>query len=73
MQTKSKLQEWASERCKAWNWNCNVAEIAKELIDADVQTESLRFRALEQEFVEFFPSNGERDIETIRHIMEVFG
>jgi hypothetical protein len=72
MQTKSKLQEWALERCKAWNWNFNVAEIAKELIDADIAVDSLRFRALEKEFVEFFPANGEQQIETIRDIMETF-
>ena len=73
MHTKSRLQEWALERCKAWNWNCNVAEIAKELIDADIAVDSLRFRALEKEFVEFFPTHGEQQIETIRDIMETFG
>jgi hypothetical protein len=73
MQTKSKLQEWALDRCKAWNWNCNVAEIAKELIDADIDVDGARFRALEKEFVKFFPTDGEQQIETIRDIMETFG
>jgi len=73
VQTKGSLHTWATERCEAWNWNCNVAEIAKELIDADIDVDSNRFRALEHAFCEFFPEHGERDIETIRYIMEVFG
>ena len=73
MKTKSKLENWAWEKCNSWNWNCNVAEIAKELIDEGVHVGGLRFGVLEKEFVRYFPDNGKRDIETIRYIMEVFG
>ena len=82
MQTKSRLQEWALERCKAWNWNCNVAEIAKELIDTDMDIDGTLydvppdgpvFEILREEFVKFFPADGEQQIETIRDIMETFG
>jgi hypothetical protein len=79
---KQTLVQWARERCEAWNWNCNPAEIAKELIDTDIDVDGTlfdvsvdgdAFAVLQDEFIKFFPDSGENDIETIRQIIEVFG
>jgi len=74
MTTKANYKTWARERCEAWNWNCNTADIAKELIDdGDCEPDSPKWEVLAKEFKEFFPESGERDWETITNIVEVFG
>jgi len=68
------LKQWARERCEAWNWNCNVAEIARELIDADVRSDGVRFEVLKKEFLEFFQRpEAESHIEIIGQIIDEFG
>lgn len=61
--TEQSMREWARKRCNQWNWNCNVAEIARELIDADITADSDQFDILAQEFVEFF---GGGDVSSLR-------
>ena len=79
---KNEAINWAQERCEEWNWNANPAEIAHELIETNLDLDGDLFDCLDidgplfsilkQEFVKFFPSNGESDIEVIGQIIEVF-
>lgn len=74
--TKKELREWAKSRCEAWNWNVDVAEIAKELIDADIDTDSEEFDVLGKEFVKFFGQsdpNAKTYWEIVGQIIETFG
>lgn len=65
---------WAHDRCEAWNWNCNPAEIAAELIEEeDCTPYSPKWEALKAEFLAFYPEQGEQAWETITQIVEVFG
>ena len=63
---------WAKERCEAWNWNADVAEIAHELIDADIEPDSVQFQILCDVFNEFFQSPKVDVTEAIEKIMETF-
>lgn len=68
-------RKWAKERCDAWNWNCNVAEIAKELIESGVtDTTSTRFDITGKVFVEYFGDSNQAEMlwEIIGHIIEEF-
>jgi hypothetical protein len=69
---EDQLRQWAHDKCKAWNWNADVAEIAKELIDADVDTDSHQFRILCDVFNEFFKHPKMDVTEAIEQIMETF-
>ena len=74
MTTKQDYRDWAKERCEAWNWNCNPAEIAQELIEEDDCTPySPKWEVLKAEFIKFFPEAGEKAWEIITQIVEVFG
>lgn len=65
---------WAKERCAAWNWNYNPAEIAKELIDEGIESGSPAMQRLKGEFLMFFPSESARQWwEFIEQAVEVFG
>lgn len=66
-------KEWAEGLCKNWNWNANVAEIAKEIIDMGITPDGYQWGVLRRAFLNFFPDHGERDWETISQIIEVFG
>lgn len=73
--TKAELREWAKARCESWNWNATVAEIAKELIDADIDTDSAKFEVLGEEFVKFFgrhDPNAQRLWGIVGQIIETF-
>lgn len=63
---------WARDCCERWNWNADVAEIAKELIDADVDTDSVQFSILCKVFNKFFQSPKVDVAEAIEQIMETF-
>jgi hypothetical protein len=39
---KNEAINWAQERCKAWNWNANPAEIAHELIETNLDLDGDR-------------------------------
>jgi hypothetical protein len=67
-----KYQAWARRKCEAWNWNADVAEIAKELIDEGVDTEGHQFRILCEVFNEFFKEPKMDVTEAIEQIMETF-
>ncbi len=69
---ETRLRQWAHSRCAAWNWNADVAEIAKELIDADVDTDSHQFTVLCDVFNEFFKKPKMDVTEAIEQIMETF-
>ena len=69
---EDQLQIWAHDKCKAWNWNADVAEIAHELIHAGVDTDSHQFRVLCEVFNKFF-NNPQMDVtEAIEQSMETF-
>lgn len=51
---EAKIRKEANERCKRWNWNCNIAEIAKELIDEEMDPDSRTFDIYGEEFVKFY-------------------
>jgi len=68
----ARLRQWARERCEAWNWNADVAEIAKELIDADIDTDSHQFTVLCEVVNEFFQKPKVDVTEAIEQIMETF-
>ena len=66
------LRLWARRKCKAWNWNADVAEIAKELIDEGIDPDSRAFRILCEEFDEFFQQPEMSAAEAIQQILETF-
>lgn len=67
-------REDARKRLEEWNWNYNVAQIARELIDADITTDSQQFAILGEEFQKFFAGdpNAELHWEIIGQIVEEF-
>jgi hypothetical protein len=69
---EQRLRDWATARCEAWNWNADVAEIAKELIDADVDTDSHKFRILCEVFNKFFQTPRMDVTEAIEQIITTF-
>lgn len=75
VKTKKEIREWAKTKCLAWNWNCNLAEIAKELMDEDIETDSDEFRILGEEFVKFFRTSdayASKHWEIVEQIIETF-
>ena len=46
------------KRCDKWNWNLNLAEIAKELIDGGLENNTAEFKTLEKVFNEYFGGKG---------------
>jgi hypothetical protein len=72
---EAKVREKAAQRCGQWNWNANVPEIAKELMDEDMDPDSREFEIYGEEFVKFF-STGEPRAEDFwgicKQIMETF-
>ena len=77
--SEADARAWALAKCKAWNWNANVAEIARELIEEEIEVGSGPFVTLGEEFVKFFGSNygatdqAQTEWEIIGQIMEEFG
>jgi hypothetical protein len=67
-----RLRQWAHAKCEAWNWNADIAEIAKDLIDEDVDTDSHQFTVLCEVFNEFFKQPRVDVTEAIEQIMETF-
>ena len=74
-ETQKEIRKWAKSRCEAWNWNANVAEIAHELIEEGIESDSDRFDVLGEEFVKFFDSdpNAKSHWEIVGQIIETFG
>lgn len=67
-------KEWAEACVKEWNWNCNPAEIAKELIDADIESGSPELQRVRTAFLDFFPhARAAAWWEFIEQAVEVFG
>ena len=75
VRTEDEVRRWAMQKLKAWNWNANVAEIARELINEDVRPEDGSFAILGREFVKFFGGSDEakHHWEIIGQIVEEFG
>ena len=70
-----KVREKAVERCTQWNWNANVPEIAKELMDESMDPDSREFEIYGEEFVKFYgqhESRAEDFWEIVKQIMETF-
>lgn len=75
LKNESEAREWAKAKCERWNWNVNVAEIARELIDEEVEFDSGPFITLGEEFVKFFGAsdpNAKTYWEIVGQIMEEF-
>lgn len=68
----ARLRQWAHARCECWNWNADVAEIAKELIDAGIDTDGHQFAVLCEVFNEFFNQPKMEVTEAIEQIMTTF-
>ena len=64
-------EHW-EERCEAWNWNCNLAEIASELIDGGIKPRTKEFKQFAEALKEFFNAS-ERDVEMVENMLDVFG
>jgi hypothetical protein len=67
--------EWAIAQCKRWNWNVNAAEIAKELIDADIEHGSKELQNVKRAYMKFFAQGADEDQawKFIEQAVEVFG
>lgn len=66
---------WLVE-CDKWNWNYNETEIAKQLINERITTESEEFENFKEAFTQFFTGDqkhNDRTLEVIGHILETFG
>lgn len=64
------------DQCNFWNWNCNEAEIAKQLIADRITTDSHSFKNFKEAFTQFFTGDQEhndRTLEVIEHILQTFG
>jgi hypothetical protein len=73
--TKKDWRKWAKQRCEAWNWNANIAEIAHELIGLDMESDSDEFAIVGEEFVKFFgqhDKNAKTYWEIVGQIIEQF-
>jgi hypothetical protein len=68
--TKAELRQWAINLCNDWNWNAGIMEIAKELQDQGIHTESREFEVLTKEFNKFFKKPEMPCIEAVKHILE---
>lgn len=70
-------REWAKAKCKAWNWNYNVAEIAHELIEEGIEKDSEQFEIMGEEFFRFYGDSmpsGQAELmwQIIGQIIETF-
>jgi hypothetical protein len=73
-QREAGSKAWAEARVKAWNWNCNPAEIAKELIDEGIKSGSPELQRVRRAFLDFFPhERAVRWWEFIEQAVGVFG
>ena len=54
------------------NWNCNLAEIASELIDGGIKPRTKEFKQFAEALKEFFNAS-ERDVEMVENMLDVFG
>ena len=65
------------KRCDKWSWNLNLAEIAKELIDAGLENNTAEFKTLEKVFNEYFGGKGgigvDKDGIPVTPTMEAIG
>lgn len=73
--TVPEARTWANARVKEWNWNANRAEIAKELIDADLEPDTPEWETVKAVFLKFFNRTDAAmaDWGAIESIVEVFG
>ena len=60
------------ERCEAWNWNCNLAEIASELIDGGSKLRTVEVKKLTEALQESVKAS-DSDIEMVENMLDVFG
>lgn len=68
--SKGALKKWANELCEQWNWNAGIMEIAEELREQGIRTESPAFEVLTKEFNKFFNHPEMPCIEAVKHILE---
>jgi hypothetical protein len=72
-ESKGSMHAWALGLCEKWNWNANIAEIARDLIDADVSHDSVRFEVLKEVFNDFYNTPKMDCIEAVEQVLENFG
>ena len=66
----------AKSRCEQWNWNCSLAEIASELIEAGIEPGTVEFDIYGEEFVRFFGASEPRAADFWKvcgQIIDTFG
>ena len=51
--TKELEAKWL-KRCEEWNWNCGIADIARELKDEGIEYRTAEFKIVERAFNKFF-------------------
>ena len=55
--TKELEAKWL-KRCEDWNWNCGIADIARELKDEGIEYGTAEFKIVERAFNKFFGGKG---------------
>ena len=71
MTTKERRKEFLGW-CERWSWNASPAEIAKELIDQDMNEDDEDWEALEAVFKKYFKDTGEQSWDVIEDIVRTF-
>ncbi len=54
MRTYTQWEAWAAEACNRWNWNCNLAEVARDLIDNGPDIDTNQWDEVGRVFQKFF-------------------
>jgi len=55
--TKELEAKWL-KRCEEWNWNCGIADIARELKDMGIEYRTAEFVIVERAFNKYFGGKG---------------
>jgi hypothetical protein len=72
--TKAELRKWAAALCEEWNWNAGLMDIANDLQEQSIKSDSREFAELTEVFNDFFGDRGGPpqidQIEAIKNILE---
>lgn len=65
----SEWEVWAKEACERWNWNCNLAEVARDLIDNGPDIDTVQWDEVGNVFKKFFGTSSPL-VDTIKNNWE---
>jgi hypothetical protein len=68
--SKAEARKWANNLCDKWNWNAGLPAIIDELRSMEVQTDSMAFEVLLEEFNKFFNSPKADITDLIKEFLE---